>query len=326
MTAAFALGLLLAAPPAPATSVPPNKVPAHPAPAPNLAALKRDLDTIAQRFGGRLGYYLKDLTDGRTIGFRQDERFPTASTIKTAVMVEAVRQVDAGKRKWTDKIPVPPRAERTGNMQSMWSYYLQDGIAPDLDGWNNLMIGVSDNTATKVLGTTLGNASINASMTALGLPNTKFLAYAPAEDVTLRRLNRQFGMGMTTPREMNRLMELIATGRAASPAGCDRMLRILKRQYWDDAIGSSVPPSVAIANKTGAISRSRSDAAVVYGPRPYVLTLFTDHQKDRRWAADNEGDLTLARMAARVWRAMNPGVPGDRPAGAEKFAPTGGGV
>jgi len=291
-----------------------------------LPALKQELDGIARKFGGRLGYYLKDLTDGRTIGFRHDERFPTASTIKTALMLEAVRQVDAGKRKWTDKIAIPPKSERTENMQSMWSYYFQDGLAPDLDGWCNLMIGVSDNTATRVLGSNLGNEAVNASLTNLGLPNTKFLAYAPASDTVTRRLNRQFGMGMTTPLEMNRLLELIATGKAASPAGCDRMLRILKRQYWDDAIGSSVPPQVAIANKTGAINRSRSDAAIVYGPRPYILTIYTDNQTDQRWAADNEADLTLARIGNLVWNRMNPTMPYARPAHSERFAPTGGGI
>lgn len=292
----------------------------------DLQPLKNRLDTVCQRFQGRMGYSLKLLKTGQAISFRGDERFPTASTIKTAIMVEAVNRIDEGSLKWTDQREVPPIAERTENMASMWAYFLKDGVKINVDGWVNLMIGVSDNTATKVLGLWLGHSGINGRMEKLGLPNTKFLGYAPATDATLRRLNSQFGLGMTTPNEMARLLELIATNKAASPAGCDRMLRVLSRQYWDDAISGQVPPTVRVANKTGAISRSRSDSAIVYGPTPYILTIYTDNQKDRRWAPDNEGDLALAKVGQIVWNALNPGMPYRPPQGSERFAPSGGGV
>lgn len=289
----------------------------------NLAELDRRLDALCSRFNGRMGYSLKVLKTGETIGFRENERFPSASTIKTAVMVEAVNQVDEGKLKWTDTRANFPRERRSA---SMWSFHFRDEVKPNLDAWVNLMITVSDNTATRVVQDWVGSQAINDRMEKLGLKDTKILNTFPASNVTMNRLNRMFGWGMTTPREMNRLLELIYLRKAASPAGCERMIRILSHQYWDDWIGGAVPPGVTAATKSGAISRSRSDTGIVFSSNPYIFTIYTDSQKDRRWVSDNEGDRTIVKASQLVWNTLHPKQPYLPPPGAEKFAPTGGGV
>lgn len=289
----------------------------------DLSPIERIIKAEAPKFRGRLGVFLKILSTGQTLGYRENERFPSASTIKTGVMVEAVCRVDEGTLKWTDKKAVLPTGQREA---SMWSYSFKDGTTLDVDGWVNLMVGVSDNTATMVLRDLLGTMNINRRLANLGLTNTMILGNAPPEERVVRRLRTQFGMGVTTPREMNRLLELIHLRKAASPAGCDRMLRILGRQYWDDCIGASVPPDIQVASKSGAINRSRSDTAIVYGPHPYILCLYTDSQKDQRWTSENEGEVLLAKIANRVWNHLNPQRPYKMPPGSWKFMPTGGGV
>lgn len=290
---------------------------------PNLDRLEGELKQVCERFHGRIGYSLKVLKTGKRIEFRGDERFPTASTIKTAVMVEAIRRVEEGNLKWTDKREVPPMS---GRQASMWSYWFKDGTKLDLDGWTNLMITVSDNTATMVLREWLGIDAINERMESLGLKSTKVFGPFPASETEKFRLRGMFGLGMTTPREMNRLLELIFLRKAASPAGCEKMLRILGRQYWDDWIGSSVPPDVKVASKSGAINRSRSDTAIVFSDNPYILTIYTDSQKDQRWVTENEGDQAIIKIAATVWNRLHPHRRYQQPKGWERFAPTGGGV
>lgn len=288
-----------------------------------LQPLADRMNAICLKFNGRIGYSLKVLNTGEQISFRGDEMFPSASTIKTGVMVAAVQAVDDGVLNWKDKRPVPPRERREA---SMWSYHFRDGVSPDLDGWVNLMVTVSDNTATMVVRDWLGTMEVNRRLENLGLRRTKILGNAPPEATEVRRLREIYGMGVTTPREMTRLLELIHRGEAASKAGCDRMLRILSHQYWDDWIAGTVPPTIRVAHKSGAITRSRSDTAIVYGPNPYILSIFTDDQADRRWAPDNEGDLTIIRLAAEVWKFLHPNMPYSPPEGAERFGPTGGGV
>src|SRR5579862_7599043 len=87
---------------------------------PDLNALKRDLDAQCASFHGRIGYSVLDLTSGRRIENHADDRFPTASTIKVAVALEALREIDAGKLKWTDEKEVP---DESGREASMWSYF-----------------------------------------------------------------------------------------------------------------------------------------------------------------------------------------------------------
>lgn len=295
------------------------------APVAPLDALKPRLDRICAPFKGRIGYCVMDLATGRRIERLGGERFPTASTIKTAIALHAVREVDAGRKKWTDGRALPPAKERNENDVSEWSYFMKDGLTINLDGWVNLMIVYSDNLATRVLREWLGTVEINKSLTAQGLKDTLVLSSAPPSETRLRRLNGQFGMGMTTPVEMATLLRRIARREAASPAACERVLRIMGRAYWDDWIGSTVPPEVRVCSKSGAISRSRSDTAIVFAKRPYILTIYTDAQKDRRWSGENEGDRALVRIGSEVWKGL-----GDRPytppAGAGNFFPTGGGV
>jgi beta-lactamase class A len=296
------------------------------APVGRMDPLKTDLVRIADRFHGRLGFYVKNLETGEVVQYRGQERFPTASTIKTAIAVHAIREVDAGRMKWAEGHPLPNAAQRIEYDASQWSYSMKDGVVLNLDGYVNLMITMSDNLATRVLREWLETVKIDATLQSLGLKDTLCLSSAPKTETRLRRLNGQFGMGMTTPAEMGQLLELIYRRKAASPAGCERLLRILCHQYWDDWIASTVPPGVAIASKSGAINRSRSDTAIVFAKHPYILTIYTDSQKDQHWSDENEGDLAIRKMATLVWKALEPETPYTPPIGYQKFLPTGGGA
>jgi len=289
-----------------------------------LNLLKGHLDSVCQNFHGRMGYCVRDMETGLGISNRGSERFPTASTIKTAVALEAIRQVEEGKVNWTDKSMVPPM---DGRQFSMWSYFFKDNTVLDLDGWVNLMITVSDNTATMLLREWLKPDNVNARMEALGLKNTKVLwDNFPPNEPDKVKLRAQYGLGFTTPVEMNRLAELIYRHKAASDAGCDRLLRILSHQYWDDYTGVTTPVDIKVASKSGAIDRSRSEVAIVYATHPYILTIYTDSQKDQSWTPTNEGDVAIRKMCGFIWNDLNPKRPYHPPVGYEKFLPTGGGV
>ena len=289
-----------------------------------LAHLQGQLDPICREFHGRIGYCVRDLESGESISSRGSERFPTASTIKTAVALEAIRQVEEGKVSWTDRTTVPPM---DGRQFSMWSYFFKDNTVLDLDGWVNLMITVSDNTATMVLREWLKPDNVNARLESLGLHNTRVLwDNFPPDEPEKIKLRVQYGLGFTTPIEMNRLVELIYRHRAASNAGCDRLLRILSHQYWDDYSGVTTPIDVKVASKSGAIDRSRSEVAIVYASHPYILTIYTDNQRDQSWTPKNEGDVTIRKMCELIWNGLNPSRPYHPPLGFERFLPTGGGV
>jgi len=289
-----------------------------------MSDLAAQMDKAAANLKGTYGYCVRDLQSGEVISKNGDVIFPTASTIKTGVMVEAINEVDEGKLKMSDHHPLPPPNDREA---SMWTYFLRDGVVPDLDGYVNLMITVSDNTALITLRDWLTPEVVNHRLEGFGLQNTKILRSYPGDPASLAALHEKWGMGMTTPNEMNKLLDLIEGGKAASPAGCDKMLRILSHQYWDDNIGVSIPPDVRFASKSGAVDESRSDNAIVFGKRPYILSFYTKGLKDQSWGPHNEAEDLIRQEAKIVWKYMEPNDPYALPSGYEnKFMPTGGGV
>jgi beta-lactamase class A len=289
-----------------------------------LPALKVKMDSVAQGFHGRLGYHLIDLESGESIGYRDDERYPSASTIKTVVMMEVFNQIEEGKLCWEDQLEVPPVGKRN---DSIWTAHMLDGTKINLDGLTNLMMTVSDNTATVMLAGHVGVENIEKRLLQWGFHDTACTIRPPESNVRLSRLYTSFkNMGVTSPTEMAALLRKIYDGKAASPEACEKMIRIMSSQYWDDFLDWSVPSGVVIASKVGALERSRSDAAIVYGSHPYILTVYTDNAKDRSWGFHCEGHDAIRKLGTLAWNSFNPMSPYYPRGTSEKYAPTGGGV
>ncbi|MFM9874020.1 MAG: serine hydrolase [Fimbriimonadaceae bacterium] len=289
-----------------------------------LPNLKHQMDTVAKGFHGRLGYHLIDLQSGEAFGYRDSERYPSASTIKTVVMVEVFKQIEEGKLKWEDQLEVPPVGKRN---DSMWTAHMLEGTKINLDGLTNLMMNVSDNTATVMLAGHVGVENIEKRMLNWGFKDTACTIRAPESNLRLSRLYTSYkNMGVTSPVEMAAILKKIYDGNAASPEACEKMIRIMSSQYWDDFLDWTVPSGVTIASKVGALERSRSDSAIVFGPRPYILTVYTDNAKDRSWGFHCEGHDAIRKLGSLAWNRLNPGMPYYPKGTSEKYAPTGGGV
>ena len=55
-------------------------------------------------FKGKVYLFAKNLDTGASFGINEDSRVRTASTIKTAIMVEAFARVAEGKANWSDEV------------------------------------------------------------------------------------------------------------------------------------------------------------------------------------------------------------------------------
>ncbi len=285
----------------------------------NPTRLKAKLDAICERFRGVMGYSLYHTRHQHRIHRLGDEIFPTASTIKTAIMAKAFEEIDAGRLNYNEAIPIQPDDVRDG--AGLLQFYREKQSVP-VKMLIHLMITVSDNTATAMLARRLGTVEVNRYLQRLGLKHTRLLMLHPPDDEELKALRDRWGMGMCTPNEMVELLDAIRTGRAGTPAACERMLRILAHQYYDDLIGSSVPPWVVAATKSGAINQSRSDTGIVFSPSGvYILAVYTREAEDTRWTPDNEGEVAIRAIAREVWRFYHPREKWQPPAGAERYMP-----
>src|SRR3954447_15211776 len=103
---------------------------------------------IVASFKGKVSLFAKNLDTGQTYEMNGDERVRTASTIKIAVMIEAFARVAEGKAKWTDELVLTKAARYAG---SGVLPELADGLRLTLRDAVNLMMTVSDNTATNMV-------------------------------------------------------------------------------------------------------------------------------------------------------------------------------
>ncbi len=284
---------------------------------PKLHALKNQLDAIADNFHGTLGYSFHHIKSRDRLERKGDEPFPTASTIKLAILFTAMEKQQDGKIGYYEARTFEP-GDRRGGAGFIQNY--KDGTKVELKELLHLMITISDNTATAMMIKWLGAMEVNSWLDRHGLKTTRLLSQLPESETELKKLNELWGLGVTTPNDMRSLMEMVGDGRAGTPAACDEMHRILNHQYFDGGIPSEIPPWVCVASKSGAVDRSRSEVALVHSPSgDYAIAVYTKENQDLRWVHDNEGEKAIRAISRAIWKHFHPKIKWSPPAGVEKF-------
>jgi beta-lactamase class A len=215
-----------------------------------------------------------------------DKPFHAASTMKVPVMIELFRQAEAGKLTLDE--PLPIRNEFRSIVDGS-TYKLSEGDDSDrevyanvgktmtLRALNEAMITVSSNFATNLLIERLGVENVKATVKKLGADGMKVLRGVEDDKAFAKGLNNE-----TTARALAVLLERLATKKAVSPSSDREMIEVLKRQKFNDAIPAGLPAGTLVAHKTGSITRIQHDAAVVYGPHPYVLVVLVRGIQDEK--------------------------------------------
>jgi beta-lactamase class A len=221
----------------------------------------------------------------------------TASTIKIAVMVEAFARVAEGKAKWSDEV-VLAKEKKVGGSGILNE--LSDGLRLTLRDAVNLMMILSDNTATNLVVDALTADAVNARMAALGLRDVRLMrrVFGGGESAEGKREeNKRFGLGRASPREMVALMEKLERGEVVSPEASKEMIELLKREQGRDGIWRSLW-RVPKATKGGALDALRSDVGVIYSPRGRIaLAVTCDDMPEAVWTIDNPALLLMSRLS-----------------------------
>jgi len=102
-------------------------------------------------------------------------------------------------------------------------------------------------------------------------------------------------------------MEKIVRGEVINKQTSEKMLRLLSRQYWDEAAISQIPAGVFIADKNGALDANRNEVIYVNGKQtPYIFSIFTKNNKDTSWQYNNEALVLTRQLSALLWHYFNP--------------------
>jgi beta-lactamase class A len=309
-----------------ATVAQPTHAPAQAPPAGVDGVLEQQLTDQAKTHHGRVALFATQLNTGKTVGIDPDEPVQTASTIKLTILFEAMEQVRAGKAHWDDKITLAPGdgvggSGILGQLDAPLDLTLRDVL--------HLMVVLSDNTATNLAIDRLGIDNINARIAWMGLKDTHLYkkVMKPATG-PMPADQAKFGLGKSTPREIARVMERIGRCQLATPGNtavekpepltaqdtaiCAVAINMLRNQFYRfiprylEKIDATETGS-GIANKTGSLNAVRVDVAIVAGKTgPMVIAIFTYDNQNTSWTADNEGELTIARLARTIVDAWSP--------------------
>ncbi len=249
-------------------------------------------------FKGKVWIYAKNLETGKDYALRADEQVRTASTIKLPIMTEAFRQVSQGKIKWTDEFVLTKHVKQGGSgILSEFS----DETKIDLKTAVNLMIVVSDNTATNLVLEKVGGDNVNEFMSSLGLKDTLSLRKVGGggdSKAAVDPINKLFGIGRSSSRDMVKLFEMLERGEVVSKEASAEMIAILKRQQYKDGLGRNALDTMPVASKSGALDRLRSDVGIVYTRRGRIAMAITvDDMPVVHYSMDDVGNELIWRLS-----------------------------
>ena len=283
-------------------------------------ALREALAAKIAAFHGTMGIAVKNLDTGEEIGVGADTRFPTASLIKVAVMVETYHQMSEGKFGPDTKVTL--RKEDKAGDETIPLNVMSTPATLTVADLLRFMIAWSDNTATNLLVRMVGTANVDKRLESYGITEMKLFrpTFRDGHADVFPELEKEFGLGMTTPHAAAKLFELIAQGKVVSRAACDEMISILAMQQDRAMIPRSLPVDdgkVLVANKTGWDEEKlpdasgfkgdvRNDAAYVKTPKGrYVIAICARRIKDKRSSVDNETFVTGAALSRMVYDAFS---------------------
>ncbi len=260
-------------------------------------------------FQGKVTLYAKNLATGESYNLNAEQPVRTASTIKLAIMTECFAEAAAGKLDLNEhlKVTADEKVSGSGIVQD-----LSVGDELPIRDMIDLMIVLSDNTATNLILNRIGGNAVNARMAELGLQETRVMRKILGDGNDLKPFpsgiteegakpeNKKWGIGRSSPMEMATLLEKIYRGQLVNKSSSDEMLAILKRQRDHDGLGRDMK-DVTVANKSGALDHLRSDVGILYvAGGPVVMAITVDDMPEINWTPENPGELLISQLSRIV--------------------------
>jgi beta-lactamase class A len=259
-----------------------------------------------ESFRGSVSLYAKNLQTGAIYDLHGGEPVRTASTIKLPIMIECFHLQAAGQLDWKQSVTITEEAKVSG------SGIVQDfvsGTKLPIRDLLQVMIVLSDNTATNLILDRITGNAVNARMEQLGLKQTRVMRKILGDRSDLKPQpsgitkegskpeNAKWGLGRSSPQEMVSLLEKLYRGSLVSRSASDEMLNILRAQRDHNGIGRDLK-DVVIASKSGALDHLRSDVGIVYAKNgPIAIAITVDKIPDIDWTPDNPAYLLMSRVS-----------------------------
>ncbi len=255
------------------------------------AKLEADINRVAENLHGVMGFAIKDLTSGESFYRNAELVFPTASSIKLAVLLELERQDQDLKLSLNEKHTIWHSSLPAGDTEPIL-HMLGNGTATmTLRDVATFMVVLSDNGATNILIDRVGMENINAGLARLGLTQTRLRR--KMIDIEAARQGRE---NVSTPRELAMLLEKIHSGSVLDATHTKEYFDLIGLPK-DSLFNKALPATVRIEDKPGALDAVRCDAGIIEIPgRPFVISVMTTYLEN-----NDDGERAVRAVARSVY-------------------------
>lgn len=302
-------------------------------------ALDSAFTAIERESGGQLGVSAVVVENGRTVGHRDGEAFPMASTFKLPLALTVLAQVDSGRISLDDTVRLAPADYRLGPSPVTENLPAGGGTVTVRRMLESMMMH-SDNTATDALMRLAGGPqAVMAHLRTRGIEGLRvdryegqvFLDYngitePPPVTWTRERVQawidsvpqpqkqaareRFFAdpRDTSTPDAFTALLVQLQRGEWISPTSRGFLLDAMRRSPTGTRrIRAGVPQGTEVADKTGTIGRITNDVALITLPDGTHVAL-----------------AVFVRNSSRTNEQVEPSIAAAARAVYEHFAGTGG--
>ncbi len=282
-----------------------------------LERVEDGLNELCGRQPFETGWYFKDLASGEAVHRRGHIIVPSASTRKVAIMMAALRAVNARALSLEQRVTI--EAKYQDNASGCFQH-LRPGFWLTLHDVLVMMIVVSDNTCTGTVADLLGLDRINEFCGSIGMVGTTHrYGIPPATDLQVDRPADVGRTNATTPADVGLLLNLIQQGAgnagAAGRLGCTSELcrlavDILSWQLLNTRLPALLPTGTKVAHKTGTAGRNFHDAGIIFrDDRPsFVLAVYTDgvpHELPDGTPGKAAASDHIARLCRTCWDTLS---------------------
>lgn len=287
--------------------------------------LVQRLNEMSEAQPYHVGWAIEDLRTGWQASRHGDVVTPSASTRKVAILMAALREVQAGRIDLDERVPVDTSLDTTSGCLQWFSPGLELRIRDLL----LMMIIVSDNVSTRHITNLVGLERVQALCDELGMAGTAHRRGTP--DYSLPRDHGPGVSNDTTPEDQRLLLRAIVDGThsegghgegvpvdgaaarlGVAPELCTLALNIMSKQRLRNRIPRHLPEKTRVANKTGSLGGYLADVGVVYAsdePR-FIFTFFSAEvpvSMPDGSAGHASADTLCAEMVRATWDALGCG-------------------
>lgn len=227
--------------------------------------------TIIERMSsmsGHVGMYYKNLITGEEIGYNEHDSFGPASIIKLPILMHICQLASEGILSLEEKIKCR-NEDKLGGCGALRAFTDEPEVS--IATLCELMITISDNSATNLLIKRIGIGKLNEAFIKMGLSVTKINRLLFDSQAAARGIENE-----ASPGEMALLLEKIYRKEFVDERTSAFIEELLLKQQINHKIPGIIGSAVPIAHKTGEDDGISNDIAIIYAPEPFILCFFSN--------------------------------------------------